>query len=166
MFSCLSAASLFIPSFAAAKQHKTMDTAIFHSINAFFEQYGKALENYDTKHLSLRYAIPCIMLSDDSATTFTESSKLEGLFNQGANFYKQFGIVHARPEVWSKRPVSEKIAHAKVNWQYYNEQNQPVYNCDYFYILRYDKSNKWKIEMSVSINEKERMDEWKERSNM
>lgn len=137
-----------------------MNNANFQSINGFFEQYAKALENYDTKHMSQHYSIPVSMLSDETCSSFTDFSKLEGFFNQGATFYKQFGIVHARPEIWNKRPITAKIAHAKVNWQYYDALNQPVYNCDYFYILKLDKNNQWKIELSVSINEKERMDEW------
>lgn len=137
-----------------------MNNAVFQSINDFFERYARALELFDSKHMALHYSIPCTFLSDDSTTVFKESSKLEGLFNQGTGFYKQFGIAHARPQVWSKRPISERIAHVKVNWQYYDALNQPVYNCDYFYILKLDKNNSWRIEMSVSVNEKENMDEW------
>ena len=147
-------------SFAASKGGSEMNNASFHAINGFFEQYGQALENYDTKHLAMHYSLPCSMQADDSASHFTEFSKLEGFFNQGANFYKQFGIAHARPEVWNKQAISERIARAKVNWQYYDALNQPIYNCDYFYILKLDKNDQWKIELSVSINERERMDAW------
>jgi hypothetical protein len=143
-----------------------MNSALLHSINGFFEQYATALENYDTKHMSMHYALPCNHLSDNSSMTFTEFSKLEGFFNQGATFYKQFGIAHARPEVWSKRSISERTAHAKVNWRYYDVLKQPVYNCDYFYILKLDKNDQWKIELSISINEKEQMDEWIERTTL
>lgn len=141
-----------------------MNNAAFQSINDFFEKYAHALETFDTKHMSMHYAIPCMMLSDDSTNMYTEASKLEGLFNQGTGFYKQFGIAHARPSIWSKRPISERVAHVKLNWQYYDALNQPVYNCDYFYILKLDKNNNWKIEMSVSINEKEQMDAWIEKT--
>lgn len=137
-----------------------MNNAAFQSINDFFERYAGALESFDTKFMTLHYSIPCTLLSDDSTTVFTEASKLEGLFNQGVGFYKQFGIVHARPQIWSKRPISERVAQVKITWQYYDALNQPVYNCDYFYILKLDKNDHLKIEMSVSINEKEQMDEW------
>lgn len=141
-----------------------MNNAAFHAVNDFFERYAHALETFDTKHMSMHYSIPCMMLSDDTTNTYTEASKLEGLFNQGVGFYKQFGIAHARPSIWSKHPVSERVARVKVNWQYYDALNQPVYNCDYFYILKLDKNDQWKIEMSVSINEKEQMDAWIEKS--
>src|SRR6476661_6565353 len=137
-----------------------MNTAALHAINDFFESYAAALENFDTKLMTMHYSLPCTLLGDDSTTVFNEGSKLEGLFNQGIGFYKQFGIVHARPEVWSKRTWSKRIAKAKVNWQYFDVLKQPVYNCDYHYILKLDKTNNWKIEVSVSVNEKERMDEW------
>jgi hypothetical protein len=132
----------------------------FQRLNTFFESYAKALENFDTKLMALHYSIPCTFLSDDSATVFSEASKLEGLFNQGTNFYKQYGIAHARPEVWSKRMWTDRIAKAKIEWHYFDKENQPIYSCEYQYVLRMDKKDEWKIELSVSVNEKEKMEEW------
>ncbi|RYZ52398.1 MAG: hypothetical protein EOP49_09555 [Sphingobacteriales bacterium] len=129
-------------------------------INDFFESYAQALTAYDAKLMAQHYQVPCSFISDESTTVFSEASKLEGLFIQGTGFYKQFGIVHCRPEVWSKRFWTEKIAKVKVNWQYFDGENNPVYNCDYHYILRSGKNGAWKIEVSVTVNEKERMEEW------
>jgi hypothetical protein len=135
-------------------------TAQILKISSFFDNYARALESFDTKAMAQHYSIPCSFISDDSSQVFSEASKLEGLFNQGTGFYKQFGIVHARPEVWSKRNWAERIVKAKVNWKYYDADNQPVYECDYQYILKLDKHDKWKIEVAVSVNEKEKMEEW------
>ncbi len=142
----------------------SITTQALHKISSFFEDYANALESFDSKAMAMHYAIPCTFLSDESAQVFTEASKLEGLFNQGISFYKQFGIANARPEVWSKRQWTDRIVKAKVNWKYYNADNQPVYDCDYQYILKLDKHDKWKIEVSVSVNEKERMEEWMQRN--
>lgn len=135
-------------------------TTPLHKVNSFFESYAQALSNFDTKGMAFHYEIPCTIISDDSAKIFNDSAKLEGLFNQATLFYKQFGIAHARPEVWSKRMWSKRIVKAKVNWQYFDEQNKPVYNCDYHYILRLDKNDKWKINVAVSVNEKEQSEAW------
>lgn len=135
----------------------------FQHVNELFESYAAALERYDSKGMANHYSIPCTFLSDEAATVFTELSKLEGFFNQGISFYKQFGIAHARPEVWSKRSWTERIFKCKVHWQYFDKDNKPVYDCDYQYVLRMDKADHWKIEVSVSINEKEKMEEWQER---
>jgi hypothetical protein len=133
------------------------------NINSFFEAYGRALESADTKMMVMHYSLPCLFLSDDSSSAFNDANKLEALFNQATLFYKQFGIVHARPDVWTKRSITNKIVKVKVNWQYYNADNQPVYNCDYEYVLKPDKKGKWKIELSIDINEKERMQQWQEK---
>jgi hypothetical protein len=132
----------------------------FEHINSFFESYAKALEAFDSKAIAQHYSIPCTFLSNEAATAFTDFSALEGLFIKGMGFYKQFGIAHARPEVWSKRPWTDRIAKVKLEWKYYDTNNKPIYNCDYHYILRLDKNDSWKIEMAVSVNEKERMEEW------
>jgi len=130
-------------------------------INHFFETYAKALENYDTKGMAFLYNIPCTLVSDDTTTLFNDSGKLEGFFNMGSGFYRQFGIAKVRPELWNRREWTEKIINVKVNWQYFDNQNKPIYKCDYFYVLKTDKHNQWKIVLSVSVNEKERMEEWK-----
>ncbi len=130
------------------------------NINAFFENYARALERYDTKGMAAMYNIPCNMVSDDITTVFNDASKLEGFFNQGAGFYKQYGIADVRPEVWNRREWTDRIMNVKVNWQYFDALKNPIYNCDYQYVLKLDKNDQWKIILSVSVNEKERMEEW------
>lgn len=132
----------------------------FLHINSFFDSYAQALERYDTKALAWHYVLPCTFLADEHQTVFDEASKLEGFFNQGAGFYKQYGIAKAIPTVWTKRLWSDKIAQAQVNWQYYDALNQQLYNCDYQYVLKLDKNDDWKIALSVSVNEKQRMESW------
>jgi len=131
------------------------------SVNDFFEIYAHALEIHDTKGMTFLHHVPCTMLSDDAFTLFNEASRLEGFFNQGMTFYKQFGIVFARPDVRSKVPLTDKITNVKVSWKYLDADNAPVYSCDYHYVLKLDKNKHWKIILSVSVNEKERMEEWK-----
>jgi len=129
-------------------------------ISNFFETYAKALENYDTKGMAYLYNIPCTMLSDDATTIFNDAGRLEGFFNQGVSFYRQFGIAHVRPELWSRREWTGKIINVKVNWQFFDALQKPIYNCDYHYVLKLDKNNLWRIILSVSVNEKERMENW------
>ncbi len=130
------------------------------TVNEFFENYARALENYDTKGLAYLYNMPCTMLSDDAASVFNDWGKLEGFFNQGTGFYKQFGIAHVNHEVWNRRNITNRIAVVKVIWQYYDSLKQPIYNCEYHYTLKMDKNNQWKIVLSVSVNEKDRIEEW------
>ncbi|MEI8280040.1 MAG: hypothetical protein WCG87_09770 [Bacteroidota bacterium] len=130
------------------------------NINDFFEAYAKAVENYDTKLMVRYYALPCTLLSDESTTIFTEASKLEGLFNQGTGFYKQFGIAMVIPDLRTKQSLTDMISTAKVNWKYLDALNQPIYDCEYHYILKQDKQTGWKILTSISVNEKENMDKW------
>ena len=132
------------------------------TLNDFFDHYANALEQHDSKTLALLHFIPCTMLSDDAYTLFSDASKLEGFFNQGLLFYKQFGITQVRANIWSKAALTEKISRVKVNWQYFDASGKPVYYCDYHYIMKTDKYLRWKIMLSVSVNERERMEQWRE----
>ena len=133
------------------------------SIYDFFEIYANALVQHDTKGMTFLHNIPCNMLSDDTTAVFNDAGKLEGFFNQGMSFYRQFGIAHARPDVRAWNHLTPKIVTARVDWRYLDSLKQPVYNCDYLYAMKLDKRNTWKIVLSVSVNEKERMEEWKSR---
>ncbi len=135
-------------------------------INDFFDTYARALELYDAKGMAFLYNIPCSMLSDDATSFFNDAGKLEGFFNQGSGFYRQFGIANVQPNVWSKRPYTDKIVSVKVNWQYMDVFRKPIYDCDYYYTLKLDKNNLWRIIQSVSVNERERMEEWKAKSKV
>lgn len=134
-------------------------------VNDFFESYVKAMENFDTKAMTQHYQIPCSFLSDDTVNVFTESSKLEGLFNQGFSIYKQLGIARPDIDVRIKHFWTPKIVQVRAHWQYFDARRNPLYDCDYQYILRADKKDAWKIEVSVAINEKERMEAWQKKKN-
>ncbi len=135
--------------------------AIIQNINDFFDIYAQTLESHNAKGMAYLHQIPTTMLADDAYTIFSDASKLEGFFNQGISFYRQLGITFIRAEVWTKTDVTSRIANAKVTWKYNDALQQPVYSCDYQYVLKLDKNNQWRIILSVSVNEKERMEEWK-----
>ncbi len=134
------------------------------NINDFFETYAQALEGHNAKGMAYLHMIPTTMLSDDAYTVFSDASKLEGFFNQGVSFYRQMGIAYIRAEVWSNLNLTQRIARAKVRWAYSDALHQPVYSCEYDYVLKLDKNNQWRIILSVSINEKENMEAWKGRN--
>ena len=132
------------------------------SIASFFESFAEALESQSAKVMAHLHLVPTTMLSDDAYTIFSDSSKLEGFFNQGIAFYRQIGIVYVRAEVWSKTELTDRIARVKVLWHYADALKQPVYSCEYTYVLKLDKTNHWKIVLSISIDEKEQMEDWKQ----
>lgn len=129
-------------------------------INDFFESYAQSLETFDSKRLAFLHNIPCSLLSDDATTFFNDSGRLEGFFNQGMSYYRQFGIAKVGVEVLSRINISEKIVKARVLWKYYDALQQPIYHCNYQYILKVDKHQHLKIVLSISVDEKEQMEAW------
>lgn len=129
------------------------------NIHNYFERYATAQDNHDTKLMANHYAIPCIFLSQEGSSTYTQQSKLEGLINQGKVFYKKHGITIIEPEVRNHTLIAPNIARTKVNWKYKDHKGTLLYECDYEYILKGENGD-WKIEMAISVNEKERMEAW------
>lgn len=137
-----------------------MSVNLFQQINDFFDDYSSALAGMNTKRMAYLHSMPCSFITNDVVTTFTDPSKLEGLFNQGAVFYKQFGLTYAQPQLYSKHFLTECIVMVKIVWQYFDENHNLIYDCDYQYTLRKDKDELWKIVVTISVNEKERMKAW------
>lgn len=129
-----------------------------YRVNDFFEGYARALERQDTKYMANCYALPCTFISDDSSLAYTTLTKLESLINQSKRFYALHGITYTIPDIKNKLAISERIMRVKLNWRYYNKKDKLVYDCDYFYILRLDDEQHWKIEVAISVNEKEKID--------
>lgn len=143
-----------------------MSENVFQQVNDFFEDYAKALAQMDSKRMAYLHSMPCSFVTDDLVSTFSDPSRLEGLFNQGVVFYKQFGLAHALPQVYSKHFLTERMATVKVVWQYLDERRRLIYDCDYHYTLRKDKEDLWKIAVTISINEKDRMMAWQDKNRM
>lgn len=129
-------------------------------LNGFFEYLADALERSDAKTMAHLYLMPCTLLSDDVTLVFTEPAKLEGFFSRGAALYKQMGVARVQAELWNRQNWTEKMTLAKVKWKYTDKQAKDIYSCDYNYVLKCDKDGCQRILMSVSLNEKERMEIW------
>lgn len=101
-----------------------------------------------------------MLTSDEGATVFTDVTKLESLFVQGYAFFRQQGIVHARPELLSRRRWTGALTKCKVQWSYFNASNELAYSCEYQYLVRQQPDGSWKIELAVSINERQQVEQW------
>lgn len=130
-----------------------------YSINDFFEGYAAALERQDSKYMANCYTLPCTFISDDSSMVYTTEAKLEGLINNSKRFYAVHGITGAVPDIINKRIITKRIVRVSMRWNYTDKKGRTVYDCDYYYILKLDEENHWKIEVAIPVNEKERIEE-------
>lgn len=129
-----------------------------YRINTFFEDYAAALERQDSKYMANCYTLPCTFIADDSSLVYTTEAKLEGLINQSKRFYSVHGITGAVPDILSKRVITARIVRVSMRWNYIDKKGRTVYDCDYYYILKLDDDDNWKIEVAIPVNEKERID--------
>jgi hypothetical protein len=129
------------------------------SVNDFFDEYALAIESFNAKSMVFCYQLPCIFISEENSTSFSDAAQLEGFFSKGITFYKQQGITQAKAEVWNKDFWTDSILKVKLIWHYYDKMNNPVYHCDYQYIL-VKEENRWKITAAVSLNERQQMEAW------
>lgn len=131
-----------------------------HLINDFFDEYAAALESFNAKFIMQYYELPCTFISDNNNTVYTDALLLESFLIHGIAFYKIHGIIFSKPEVWTKVMWTDEMTIVKVKWNYSDNNLQPLYSCDYQYLLRWQPDNKWKIAVAISINEQKNLDTW------
>ncbi|MCB9065733.1 MAG: hypothetical protein H6551_11405 [Chitinophagales bacterium] len=135
------------------------DTDAQYRINDLFEYYANGVQKGDVKQIANCYALPCTILSDNLSAVYTTAAKLESVISQGKRFYKQVGIASVFADVLNKQQVTERIYRVKVHWQYYTATGNPVYDCDYYYLVRLNSEDNWKIEVAISIDEQDKVAE-------
>lgn len=135
------------------------ETDAQYRINDLFEYYSAGVRKGDIKQIANCYTLPCTILSDNLSAVYTTAAKLESVIAQGKRFYKQVGIASVFADVLNKQQITERIYRVKVHWQYYSVNEQPIYDCDYYYLVRLNEDGKWKIEVAISINEQEKVAE-------
>lgn len=132
-------------------------TAIYR-INELFTEYATGIETGDTKRVANCFAQPCTFITDEGSVVYTSLAKLEGTINQGKRFYKKHHVTTAYPDIRNKRFLSERLVQVRIWWQYLDEQSKMVYQCEYYYIIRLDEEQEWKIELAVPVDEKEQIE--------
>lgn len=129
-----------------------------YRINHFFDHYAAALERKDTKFMANCYTLPCTFIADDSSLVYSTEAKLEGLINQSKRFYAVHGISNAIPDIRNKRAITNRIVRVTMIWNYVDAAGKTVYDCEYYYVLKLDENDEWKIEVAIPVNEKEKIE--------
>ncbi len=127
-------------------------------LKAFFDQYGKALENYDVNTTVSFYGFPCFVISDDFVEALAIPQELNKSLTQIQEFYKQFDLVKVTHELTKTEIVSEKLVRVRVTWNYYDSKDNLLVDSDYVYLLRKD-SDAYKIYVVIPFNEQQKMQE-------
>lgn len=125
--------------------------------NTFFDAYAAAMQQQDTRLMTRFYEWPCTLMGDGITNVYSEPNRLEGLFNQGIVYYGQIGVRSFKPELWSRHQLNEHYMRVRVKWHHCDESGVELYHCFYEYVLHSDKSGFWKMQVVVSIDEKERL---------
>ena len=135
-----------------------MKSASISELQHFFEGYAECIDRNDARGIAQYFSVPCLMVSDDRSSAFTDLNAVEVLFLQGFSFLKKHGIVSAKPDVRNRRFITEKILQVAIQWSYFGADGHLLYACDYLYMLHHKEQAGWRIETSISVNEKERME--------
>jgi hypothetical protein len=78
------------------ERHTTVDTTV---LTDFFDRYGTALIANDLPTVAACYAMPGLVVADESTFSFSTPAAVEAAFTGAADTYHQKGLVAARADV-------------------------------------------------------------------
>lgn len=114
-------------------EHTTADT---EAVTEFFDRYGTALTASDLPTIASCYAMPGMVVSDESAFSFANPSAVEAAFAGAAETYEAKGLIAARAEIRDVKWLTDKVVLVGVEWEYLDSQGGAVPGESYRYVLR------------------------------
>jgi ketosteroid isomerase-like protein len=108
------------------------------TVQAFLEQYGKALAAGDTHAVAACYAVPAIVMHDGGASAVLAPGDLERAFVGLADRYHGAGLHEAAPVVERIEALSGELLGVDVDWLSLDADGRPSGRHEgYRYVLRH-----------------------------
>lgn len=134
-------------------------------LKAFFDQYGKATENFDVKTTVSFYGFPCFMISDDFAGALSSPDELTSGLVQAQAFYKQFDLAKVTYEFKKIEVVSEKLIRVRIIWEFYDSKGAFLTDSNYVYLLR-KENDSFKVYVVIPLDEQQKIQELLQKKNV
>jgi|GEM_PF-1115985 len=115
------------------ERHTTTDTTI---LGDFFDRYGTALTANDLATVASCYAMPGMVVADESTFSFTSPAAVEAAFAGAAETYHEKGLVAARAELRDVQWLTHALALVAVQWEYLDSDGGAVPGESYRYLMR------------------------------
>lgn len=105
-------------------------------LSDFFDRYGTALIANDLPAVAACYAMPGMVVADESTFSFSSPAAVEAAFAGAAETYHEKGLVAARAEVREVQWLSRALALVGVRWEYLDAEGGAVPGESYRYLMR------------------------------
>jgi ketosteroid isomerase-like protein len=113
-----------------------METAETTVLSDFFERYATAMTANDMATVAACYAMPGMVVADDSTFTFATPAAVETAFSGAVQTYHEKGLVAARAEVLDVQWLTSALALTRVTWEYLDRNGGAVPGETYRYLMR------------------------------
>ncbi len=126
------------------------------TIEAFFQQYADAYCQYQTDRLLEMFALPCMLLTDNSKQVIVEQETGRGLLERLFNAYQQLQMDHLQHEITSMVKLSDSLYFVSVQGRFFLADNRLLLQCHTSYTLQIQHSE-WKIVAVVTDDEEKEL---------
>ena len=118
-------------------------------LRRFLVRYGEALSAGDLKAISGCYAVPSLVLSDDSSVPIAAREEIEAAFDGAAERYRAQGLVAVRPTLVASEALGERLVSVDVRWDYLDEEGRSAQLNGYRYVLRLEDEASPKFQVVI-----------------
>jgi len=106
------------------------------TLTEFFDRYGTALTAGDLPAIADCYAMPGLVVADETTFSFSTPSAVETAFHGAAETYHSKGLVAARADVNEIDWLTKTLVLVSVTWEYLDAQGGAVAGESYRYLMR------------------------------
>tara|TARA_R110002126_G_scaffold15185_24_gene62616 strand:+ start:1938 stop:2363 length:426 start_codon:yes stop_codon:yes gene_type:complete len=126
------------------------------TIDAFFQRYADAYCQYQTDRLLDMFALPCMLLTDNSKHIIVDQDTGRGLLERLFKAYQQLQMEHLQHEITSMVKLSDSLYFVSVQGRFFLNDNRLLLQCHTSYTLQ-NKGTEWKIVAVVMDDEEEEL---------
>jgi ketosteroid isomerase-like protein len=124
------------------------------AIDAFMQDFAKALTAGDAKTIASMWDAPAFVISDQGSRAVSSRGEVEQFFSGVKEQYSSRGINEARPEIQFVEWATERVAIATVRWPYIDAAGREIGEESSTYTLRRDDAGELKLVVALMRGEK------------
>ncbi|HVK27853.1 MAG TPA: hypothetical protein VM575_05910 [Nocardioides sp.] len=125
-------------------------TDLAHSVQQFFEQFGRALTAGDGTAIAGMWDTPAFVLADEGARTIASTDEIATFFDGVRAQYESRGIVDTRADLLWEEWLTERIVMVEVRWPYLDAAGHELGEELSTYTLRLDDSGALRVRIVVT----------------
>ena len=124
-------------------------------VDEFFKDYAEAFRSKSRDRLLRKFCLPLTFLTNGGPIAFNDEERLSANLDALMRRYEKIEAVDWSYTIRDVRAIGSGIYLVKIEWGFFNANNELLYDCDTSYILAGEGETGAKVMAIIAHNENE-----------